>query len=560
LLHTVIVIEYQLPHTNNCNVTKLDFSGTVEADDLSLFSNYWLWGEYGTSKNNFLIVQGEFCRIIDVVELKILFCNRVNGKCQFGRVRNEQKRNYFEMKKSRKVIVVIILLLVVIVVGDLVIRKARMAKKIETVRIEKAEHGDLIELVSAPGEIEPKKKVDMSAKLSTRIVDLPHKEGDRVTCGNPATNPPVPASLLVQLDARDLESHLRSAQANRSAQAARIEVENAAIASQKANIEGLAASLEEAQRDLERKKGLLESQDISLSVFDQAKYKVDGLIAQVAAAKHTLESAQLNLVVLKYNLEAADAAIAQANEALSYTTITSPIDGVITRINAEVGEVVMTGTMNNPGTVILQVADLSQMLVVAQVDEADIGELAVGQTAKVSVRAFPDIHFTGTVDTIALTHRVSDNRTKYFRTKILLDNSPDIAKLYSGLTADVDIQTRIHKNVLEVPSQAVVAREVDSLPLEIRENSPELDKSKTYAIVVYRYIDGKAVVTPVKIGPSDLTHTVITAGISEQDEIVVGPFKVIDTLKHNQNIKNERETESAGDKDSDKSTAAGPEK
>jgi len=464
------------------------------------------------------------------------------------------------MKKSRKIIVAIIVALVVIGATDLVIRKARMAKKIETVRIRKAERGDLIELVSAPGEIEPKKKVDISAKVSARIVELPHKEGDRVTCGNPAANPPVPASLLVQLDARDLKSMLRSAQANRSAQAARIEVENATIAGQQANLEGFAASLEEAQRDLERKKGLLKSKDISLSLFDQAKYKVDGFIAQLEAAKHTLESAQLNLVVLKYNLEAADAAIAQAKETLSYTTITSPIDGVITRINAEVGEVVMTGTMNNPGTVILQVADLSQMLVVAQVDEADIGELRVSQTAKVSVRAFPDINFTGTVDTIALTHRFSDNRTKYFRTKILLDNSPDIAKLYSGLTADVDIRTRIHKDVLKVPSQAVVAREVDSLPLKIRENSPELNKNKMHAIVVYRYIDGKAVVTPVKIGPSDLTHTVITAGISEEDKIVVGPYKVLDTLKHGQKLKDEREAESPGNEDGEKTAAAGPEK
>jgi HlyD family secretion protein len=449
------------------------------------------------------------------------------------------------MKKSRKIIIAIIVVLVALWVVGSIIHKTRMAKKIETVRIEKAERADLIELVSAPGEIEPKKKVDMSAKVSARIVALPHKEGDRVTCGDPTANP---------------ESHLRSAQANRSAQAARAEVDKATIASQKANLEGLASSLEEAQRDLDRKKGLLESQDVSLSVFDQAKYRVDGLRAQVAAAKHTLESAQLNLVVLKHNLEAADAAIAQANEALSYTTITSPIDGVITLINAEVGEVVMTGTMNNPGTVILQVADLSQMLVVAQVDEADIGELAVGQTAKVSVRAFGDIDFTGIVDTIALTHRLSNNGTKYFRTEILLDNNPDVARLYSGLTADVDIRTRSHKDVLKVPSQAVVAREVDLLPLEIRENSSELDKSKTHAIVVYRYIDGKAVVTPVKIGPSDLTHTIITAGISEEDEIVVGPFKVLDTLKHDQKLKDEREAGSQSDEDSEKATSDKPEK
>ena len=220
----------------------------------------------------------------------------------------------------------------------------------------------------------------------------------------------------------------------------------------------------------------------------------------------------------------------------------------------------MTGTMNNPGTVILQVADLSQMLVVAQVDEADIGELAVGQTAKVSIRAFSDIDFTGIVDTIALTHRLSNNGTKYFRTEILLASSPDVARLYSGLTADVDIRTRIHKGVLKVPTQAVVAREVDLLPLEIRENSAQLDKSKTHAIVVYRYIDGKAVVTPVKIGPSDLTHTIITVGISEEDEIVVGPFKVLDTLKHDQKLNDERKVKSQSDKDSKKAAGSEPEK
>ncbi|MHC4397017.1 MAG: efflux RND transporter periplasmic adaptor subunit [Planctomycetota bacterium] len=196
-------------------------------------------------------------------------------------------------------------------------------------------------------------------------------------------------------------------------------------------------------------------------------------------------------------------------------------------------------------------ADLSQMLVVAQVDEADIGELKVGQQAKVDVQAFADIEFTGVVDSIALTHRLSVNRTKYFRTEILLDDDPNVVKLYSGLTADVDIETRKHKDVLRVPSQAVLAREVDTLPLEIRDNSPELDKNKTHAIVVYRYNEGKAVVTPVKIGSSDLTHTIITSGVSEGDKIIVGPYKVLDGLKHDQILRDEREVKSKKGADSE---------
>jgi HlyD family secretion protein len=366
--------------------------------------------------------------------------------------------------------------------------------------------------------------------------------------------------LLVQLDAKDLESQLVSAEASRSALMAQVEVDKAAIASQRASLEGLGASLEEAERDSTRKQGLLESQDISQSMYDQAKYRTDELKARFTAAEHTLKSAELNIVVLEYNLEGADARIAQAKEMLSHTVISSPIDGVVTRINAEVGEMVMTGTMNNPGTVIIEVADLSQMLVVAQVDEADIGGLEVGQRAKVDVQAFSGIEFEGTVDTIALMHNWSENRTKYFRTEILLDNDPNVRKLYSGLTADVDIQTRKHPDVIKIPSQAVLAREVDSLPLEIRDNCVELDKNKTHATVVYCYNDGKAVVTPVKIGPSDLTHTIITAGVSEEDRIVIGPYKVLDGLKHDRDLKDEREVKSEADEDGEKTDANKPKK
>ena len=308
------------------------------------------------------------------------------------------------MKKSRVVIITVIAtLLVVSVIGALIKGKGKASQKGKVVRLETAQQGELVEYISAPGEIEPKTNVEISAKVSARIIELPFQEGDTVTCGDPHATVPVPASILVRLDAKDLESRLISARASRAAQAAQVEVEKAKIAAQRATLAGLAVSLEQAQRDLKRKKGLLQSQDISQSAFDEVQCRVDELKAQYAAQKYSLESAELNLIVLRYNLEAADAGIAQAKEALSYTTITSPIDGVITRINAEVGEMVVTGTMNNPGTVIMQVADLSEMLLVAQVDEADIGKLKLAQHAAVRVQAFAEHKFKGTVDSIALT-------------------------------------------------------------------------------------------------------------------------------------------------------------
>ena len=444
------------------------------------------------------------------------------------------------MKKSHIIIItVVITLLVVSVVGMLIWRKINASRKGVMVRVEQAQRGELIEFVSAPGEIEPKTKVEISAKVMARIVELPYEEGDRVTRGDSDTNPPVPASVLVRLDAKNLESQLLSAKAGYSAQEAQNEVEKSRIAGQKASLVGLDASVKQAERDMERQKGLLESQDISQATFDQTQLKVDDLKAQYAAAEHTLDAAKLNLVVLKHNLEAADARITQAQEALNYTTITSPIDGVVTRLNAEVGELVITGTMNNPGTVIMEVADLSAMLVVAQVDEADVGKLEVGQNATIHVDAYPDRKFTGVVNSIALAHMMTWSNTKYYRTEILLEGVDQ--KLHSGLTAHVDIETRKHTDVLKVPTQAVLGQEIDSLPLEIRENSPHVDTAKTYATVVYRYIDGKAVVTPIKIGQSDLTHTIIKEGITEEDKIVVGPYKVLEKLKHDQKIQDERE-------------------
>jgi len=452
------------------------------------------------------------------------------------------------VKKSRIVIItVLVIVFAVSVFGIMVVRKIGNSRIATVVRVGHVQRGELLEFVSAPGEIEPKTNVEISAKISARIIDLPYDEGVRVTRGDPNAKPPVPASVLIRLDAKDLESQLLSAQAARSAQAAQIEVEKARLAGQIASLVGLEASLKQAERDLKRQEGLLESQDISQATFDQTKLALDDLKAKYDSANHTLEAAKLNLVVLKHNLEAADARISQAEEALSYTTITSPIDGVVTRLNAEVGELVITGTMNNPGTVILEVADLSTMLLVAQVDEADVGKLAVGQKAKVFVQTFPDEEFKGVVDSIALTHRISPSTaTKFFRTEILLKG--DVKKLFSGLTAHVDIETIKHEDVLNVPSQAVLGRPVDGLPLKIRDNSPDVDKEKTFTPVVYRYIDGKAVVTPVKIGPSNLTHTVILSGVNEGDKIIVGPYKELESLSHDKKVRDEREVEAEKEK------------
>ncbi|UCG46465.1 MAG: efflux RND transporter periplasmic adaptor subunit [Phycisphaerales bacterium] len=444
------------------------------------------------------------------------------------------------MKKSRVVIIAVIVIIVLAAIGAMFMRrKLARGPKPTIVRIEHPKRDELVEFVSAPGEIEPKKHVAISAKVSARIIELPFEEGDRVTAGDPNADPPVPPSVLVRLDAKDLESQLRSATASREAQAAQIKVDNASITAQQATLTGLQASLKQAQRDLERQRELLQSQDISQAAFDQAKLKLDEFNSQYQAAIHRLEAAKLSLVVLQHNLDAADARIAQANEALGYTTITAPIDGTVTRINAEVGELVMTGTMNNPGTVIIAVGDLSEMLVVAEVDESDVGKLKVGQAARAHIQAWPDKVFPGTVQAIALSNLRGLQGSKYYEAEVLLVDPNE--QIFTGMTADVDIEVAEHKDVLILPSQAVLGRKVDELPIDIRDKLSEEEKKKTFATVVFRYNDGKAIITPVKIGPSNPTHTVIERGLTEDDGIVVGPYKELEKLRHEQLIKDERE-------------------
>lgn len=427
--------------------------------------------------------------------------------------------------------IIAMVIVFIFVLGAMLVKKTQQPPQPTAVRLEELKAGDLQEFISAPGEIEPKTKVEISAKVSARVVELPFKEGQQVKAGD----------LVIRLDAKEMESRLKSAEANYLAQQAQLEVSKTQIASRKAQLKGTEASLEQAKKDYERQKQLLTTGDISQSVYDLARQKFDELESQLQSATFQIEAEEQGLIVAQHNLDAQKAQIEEAQDALEYTTIRSPIDGVITRINAEVGEMVMTGTMNNPGTVIMIIADLSKMLLVAQVDEADVGKLALGQEANIRVKAFWDHIYRGKVDHIALTNDNSQSTgTKYYRTEILIEG--DVSKLYSGLTADVDIFTQKHTDILKVPSQAILTRKGDDLPTDIRSN-PLVDANKTDVTVVFCYNDKKALATPVKIGPGDTTHIIIKEGLKIGDQIIIGPYKVLDALKHEQAVRDEKEVE-----------------
>ncbi len=408
------------------------------------------------------------------------------------------------------------------------------------VRVEPARIGTLTEVVNAPGEIEAKTKVSISARVAARVAELPYREGDTVTKGSPAARPPAPPSVLVRLDSKDLEAALRSVKARYNGQAAELKVSEARIESQGSQIAAARVTHADAERNLRRQKQLFESKDVSEQEVEAAQAKVDELKAQLQSAEHQLRADTANLMVIRHSMEAAAAEVERAEEDLSYSVITSPIDGVITNVETEVGELVVTGILNTPGTTIMEVADLSKMLLVARVDESSIASVKAGQKAKVRVQAYPDEVFDGVVETVALARTESkEDGATFYEAKILLSTGG--RRILSGLTADVDIETKRHDNVLTAPSQAVLGRPVDDLPADVR-TRPEVSPNKTFATVVYRVVDNKATVTPVTVGPSDLTGTVIRSGLKAGDQVIVGPYKALETLANAQAVKVEKPT------------------
>jgi HlyD family secretion protein len=232
----------------------------------------------------------------------------------------------------------------------------------------------------------------------------------------------------------------------------------------------------------------------------------------------------------------------------------------VIRLNAEVGELVVVGTMNNAGTVIMTVADLSHMRMVAEVAEADIARVQLGQVAEVFVNAYKDHSFQGTVAEIAmdrsnagrsaaLSASGSTGGSGTYKVEIDLTLSEQ-DHLLSGLAANADIRLAT-ANGVAVPTQAVVERKIDDLPESVR-TSPLVDRTRKVASVVFVVKDGLARAVPVRIGQSSLTDTIVLEGLAAGDRVVAGPYKALDTLRDGTRV-----TEATGTGEGGVSTEAG---
>lgn len=364
------------------------------------------------------------------------------------------------------------------------------------VRIEKPRRGDLIRTTSAPGTIDPRTKVEISAQVSARIVSLPFREGQAIKKGD----------VVVKLDAEDLAAALDSAKAR--------------LASEQARLLGVRAMMDNTERELRRRKELLDTKDIAPEEFESTQTAFD-------QAKSSYEQ---NL----REIDIAQANVKRAEKDLANTTISSNIDGYVTFLDAEVGELVVVGTLNSPGSVIMQLANLSDMLMKAKVDESNIAPVAPRQKCKIFINAYPGREFTGEVERVRPTKQVDKDGTTYFETEIRVDLPKD--NNLRGMLANVDIEVQTLRDVVKVPTQAIVDRSLEDLPAELVRTNPQIDRNKKFARIIFKLVNGKAIAVPVSVGPSDLADTVILAGISADDTIITGPYKSLISLKNDQAV------------------------
>jgi HlyD family secretion protein len=381
----------------------------------------------------------------------------------------------------------------IVVIAIIVFASVRAGgSKAEKVYAEPVRPRKIEAVVTAPGEVDPKVKVNISAHIVGKIERLHFNEGDSVRKGQ----------KLVEL-----ERYAYEAQRDR----ARADLANRRIEVQRAK-----ASMTNAELTHKRAVNMRQQGIQAQELFDKAQMDLENARAASQSAAEGVNQAQ--------------AMLQQAQTDLSHTTIVSPIDGKAVQLNAHEGEVVVTGTMNNPASVIAVIADLSEILVESDVNETDVVALRLGMPAKIHVDAVPDKEYAGHVAEIgssAAARQSAGAGIRYFKVKVAIDNSDD--RLRPGMTSQVSIITSTAANTPAVPIQSVVERVPPSRSKKKVADADEDENlpKKKYVFVVK---DGKARMTEVTTGISDATHVAILSGVKAGDQVVTGPFRILKKL------------------------------
>jgi HlyD family secretion protein len=426
--------------------------------------------------------------------------------------------------KTKKIIGAVVgIAVIAAVVGFSVNRENR---KKTTVQTGKVERKDLVQIVTASGEVRPRRYVNVGANVSGRLVEINVLEGDRVKKGQ----------VLAKVESERYEAGLRQSEAG--------------VAAARADLQRAEADVAASKLAYDRTKRMRDDKLISDSAYDQAEAEWKMKTAQVESARRRVAQLQ--------------AALDSTRDDLIKTTVISPMDGVVTNLPKEAGEMVI-GAMSFSPTVIMTVADLSVMECEVMVDETDFRNLKLGQEAKIKVDALEGLELRGEVTEIGASALVrgsgsqtatqtalganTGNQPKDFKVTITIKDPPP--NLRPGLNATADITTEKRDQVLAVPVQAVVVREVNREGKVVdpdamasggaeREGNTVAQANRVKGEEkdgVFLVQGDKAVFKTVKTGIMGETDIEITEGITEGQEIVTGSYRTLRNLKDEARIK-----------------------
>jgi HlyD family secretion protein len=445
------------------------------------------------------------------------------------------------LSRNKKIVIGVVILLVLGAIGYANFRFKRVEGLAVTTEAVKKRHLEAI--VSASGKIQPKRDVNISADTMGRVTDLAVNEGDRVSKGQ----------FLLQIDPRNLRTAVQRTEA--SLAAARSQVEQLRV-----SIESARVALKQAEDNYTRQQNLWKGGLTTRETLERTENDLKLRQSDLRSQEQQLRTQQLRM-------ESESATAASARFDLSKVRIESPITGIVTRRNIEEGETVVIGTMNNAGTVLLTIADMSVIQAEVEVDETDLPTVKLGQIAKVTIDAMPGQSFPGKVTEIGnspiqTTGGSASTQATNFKVVVTLDK--EINEVRPGFTCTAEITTAVRDSVIAVPIQATTVREVivDDKGLVIRSPENETPRRRPNALTtpaqaaelkpgqtrkelegVFVVQANKAVFVPLKTGIAGEKYFEVLSGLTEGDAVITGPFASVRSLAEGAAVKPTTTTE-----------------
>jgi len=435
----------------------------------------------------------------------------------------------------------ILVVLVLLAAGGIGARIWRNRNDLPAIAVETVRTRDLDALVSASGKIQPKRQVNVSATTMGRVTRLAVQEGQRVKAGQ----------FLLEIDPRSLAGQLERGEASVAAAQSSLQESTTAVEQARAN-------LQLAQQTLKRQQDLAKDGLTTREALERAQN-------DVTVREAELKTRQQEVQTREQQIKQEQAGLSTTRYSLSQVTISSPMDGIVTRRNIEEGENVVVGTMNNAGTVLLTVADMSAIQAEIEVDETDIPNVTIGQVAVVTIDAVADRMFKGHVTEIgnspiqtAAPINTGQRQATNFKVVVTIDEPvPDVRP---GFTCTAEITTARRSHAVAVPIQSLTVREmlfdqkgtliheppppvkrnafgtpIPAAPQAPPEPAPGQVRKETEGVFVFR--DGRVVFEPVKVGVAGERYFEVLSGLKAGDQVVTGPFDSVRQLSDGSPVK-----------------------